>query len=221
MAGIWIDRVNRAAGEGPKRKITGTKGAHIRVQLPPDCADNGVATINRLHEPFWRRDVIFTWAGLRPLTYDPALPKGPLSNIRAIATVLKGEAGRIGFVDHVAEAYDEGVSDLPPDLLEPPNLSVRRLVFGDRNWPRTCAAKHLDALVAALVAASRRSAVVDVMADEEIAVPVPRLSSTRRSITAACTDTSKDDVTSSQITSAGPAAKARAMATRCFSPPES
>ena len=97
------------------------------VQLPPDCADNGVATINRLHEPFYcipwrgmhyfgptetvyegdlddihateeeiaglideanhlmpglnlrRRDVIFTWAGVRPLTYDPALPKGARS----------------------------------------------------------------------------------------------------------------------------------------------
>ena len=127
MAGIWIDRVNRTAGEGAKRKITGTKGAHIMVQLPPDCADNGVATINRLHEPFYcipwrgmhyfgptetvyegdlddihateeeiaglidetnhlmpglnlrRRDVIFTWAGVRPLTYDPALPKGARS----------------------------------------------------------------------------------------------------------------------------------------------
>ena len=127
MAGIWIDRVNRTAGEGAKRKITGTKGVHIMVQLPPDCADNGVATINRLHEPFYcipwrgmhyfgptetvyegdlddihateeeiaglideanhlmpglnlrRRDVIFTWAGVRPLTYDPALPKGARS----------------------------------------------------------------------------------------------------------------------------------------------
>ena len=41
MAGIWIDRVNRTAGEGQKRKITGTKGAHIMVQLPPDCAEMG------------------------------------------------------------------------------------------------------------------------------------------------------------------------------------
>jgi glycerol-3-phosphate dehydrogenase len=127
MAGIWIDRVNRTAGDGAKRKITGTKGAHIVVQLPPDCADNGVATINRLDEPFYcipwrgmhyfgptetlyegdpddvhateeeiaglldeanhlmpglnlkRSDVIFTWAGVRPLTYDPALPKGARS----------------------------------------------------------------------------------------------------------------------------------------------
>ncbi|HEX2134816.1 MAG TPA: FAD-dependent oxidoreductase [Microvirga sp.] len=127
MAGIWIDRVNRAAGETAKRKITGTKGAHIVVQLPPECAGNGVATINRLHEPFYcvpwrgmhyfgptetlyegdlddvhtteeeiaylldeanhlmpglglqRKDVIYTWAGVRPLTYDPSLPKGARS----------------------------------------------------------------------------------------------------------------------------------------------
>jgi glycerol-3-phosphate dehydrogenase len=127
MAGIWIDRVNRTAGETAKRKITGTKGAHIMVQLPPECAENGVATINRLHEPFYcvpwrgmhyfgptetvyegdpddirtteeeiaglldeanhlmpglnmkRTDVIYTWAGVRPLTYDPSQPKGARS----------------------------------------------------------------------------------------------------------------------------------------------
>ena len=127
MAGIWIDRVNSMASSSAKLKITGTKGAHIVVQLPPECADNGIATINRLHEPFYcvpwrgmhyfgptetvyegdpddiyateeeilglldeanylmpalhleRSDVIFTWAGVRPLTYDPALPKGARS----------------------------------------------------------------------------------------------------------------------------------------------
>ena len=127
MAGIWIDRVNRAAGENAGRKITGTKGVHIMVQLPPECAGNGVATLNRLDEGLYcipwrgmhyfgptetlyegdpddihpteeeirwlvgeanhllpalnlkRSDVIFAWAGVRPLTYDPALPKGKRS----------------------------------------------------------------------------------------------------------------------------------------------
>ncbi len=127
MAGIWIDRVNRSAAETIGRKITGTKGVHIIVQLPPECAGNGVATLNRLHEGLYcvpwrgmhyfgptetlfegnpddvwpteeeiewligeanhllpslnlkRSDVIFAWAGVRPLTYDPALPKGKRS----------------------------------------------------------------------------------------------------------------------------------------------
>ena len=127
MAGIWIDRVNRTAGESAGRKITGTKGVHIMVQLPPECAGNGVATLNRLQEGLYcipwrgmhyfgptetlyegdpddihpteeeirwlvgeanhllpslnlkRSDVIFAWAGVRPLTYDPALPKGKRS----------------------------------------------------------------------------------------------------------------------------------------------
>jgi glycerol-3-phosphate dehydrogenase len=127
MAGIWIDQVNRSADAKAGRKITGTKGAHIMVQLPPECADNGIATINRLNEGFYcvpwrgmhyfgptetlyrgdpddsrptedeirwlldeanyllpslnlkRSDVIFAWAGVRPLTFDPTLPKGKRS----------------------------------------------------------------------------------------------------------------------------------------------
>jgi glycerol-3-phosphate dehydrogenase len=127
MAGIWIDRVNRVTSEAAKRKITGTKGVHITVQLPPECADMGVATLNREQEGLYcipwrgmhyfgptetlfegdpddirptedeihwligeanhllpslnlkRSDVIFTWAGVRPLTYDPVLPKGKRS----------------------------------------------------------------------------------------------------------------------------------------------
>jgi glycerol-3-phosphate dehydrogenase len=127
MAGIWIDRVNASAQAGARRKITGTKGVHIVVQLPPDCADNGVATLNREMEGLYcipwrgmhyfgptetlfdddpddirptedeirwlideanyllpslnlkRKDVFYSWAGVRPLTYDPALPKGKRS----------------------------------------------------------------------------------------------------------------------------------------------
>ena len=126
-AGIWIDRVNGMAEASPNRRITGTKGIHAMVQLPPECADLGIATMNRVDEPFYcvpwrglhyfgptetlydgdiddiraeedeiawllaeanhllpglgvtRNDVLFTWAGVRPLTYDPAQPKGARS----------------------------------------------------------------------------------------------------------------------------------------------
>jgi len=124
MAGIWIDRVNGLASTNAKRRIEGTKGCHIVVQLPPECREYGVATLNSMQEPFYcipwrglhyfgptetlykgdpdevytteeeiawllgeanrlmpalklkRSDVLFTWAGVRPLTYDPAYPKG-------------------------------------------------------------------------------------------------------------------------------------------------
>ncbi|MBV9785678.1 MAG: FAD-dependent oxidoreductase, partial [Acidisphaera sp.] len=123
-AGIWIDRVNAQAGGGARRKITGTKGVHIMVRLPPECRDRGIATLNRLNEGLYcvpwrgmhyfgptetlyegdiddirpeeadisflldeanhllptlrlkRADVLFAWAGVRPLTYNPDLPTG-------------------------------------------------------------------------------------------------------------------------------------------------
>jgi glycerol-3-phosphate dehydrogenase len=127
-AGIWIDRVAaRAADSRPSRRILGTKGTHIVVKLPAECSDYGVATINRVEEPFYciplrdlhyfgptetvyegdpddvhptepeiewliaeanhlmpalnlkRKDVLFSWSGVRPLTYDEALPKGKRS----------------------------------------------------------------------------------------------------------------------------------------------
>ncbi len=127
LAGIWIDRVNETASAGARRKILGTKGVHIMVQLPPECAGAGIATLNRLNEGLYcvpwrgmhyfgptetvyegdiddirpeedeieflrseanhllpglglkRGDILFAWAGVRPLTWDPALPKGKRS----------------------------------------------------------------------------------------------------------------------------------------------
>jgi glycerol-3-phosphate dehydrogenase len=124
MAGIWIDDVARSVRPQARRRILGTKGAHILVRLPPECADFGIATLNSRQEPFycipWRGyhyfgptetvyegdkddirvtaeerdwlvkeannllpalrlsadDVLMTWAGVRPLTYDDALPSG-------------------------------------------------------------------------------------------------------------------------------------------------
>lgn len=127
-AGIWIDQVaQRTRNKTAKRRILGTKGSHFMVQLPPECRDFGIATLNRADEPFYcmpwrgmhyfgptetvyegdpndvrpleeeiewllaeanhllpnlhlkRSDVLFTWAGVRPLTYDPDLPKGKRS----------------------------------------------------------------------------------------------------------------------------------------------
>ncbi len=60
MAGIWIDRVNATTGARARKYITGTKGAHIMVRLPPECRDYGLVTINRLNEPFY----CFPWRGM-------------------------------------------------------------------------------------------------------------------------------------------------------------
>lgn len=131
-AGIWIDDVN-AHSEGaqrPGRKITGTKGVHIMLTLPPECAGKGITLINRTNQPisltpwkgghffgptetlyegdiddikpleeeidwlvdelnfllpglrkFTRDDVSYAWAGVRPLTYDAALPNGSRSRL--------------------------------------------------------------------------------------------------------------------------------------------
>ena len=62
----------------------------------------------------------------------------------------------------------------------------------------------------------------EVVRDEEVARPASRAcSSTSRLRIAACTDTSSAEVGSSQTTSFGSPANARAIASRCFSPPES
>jgi Glycerol-3-phosphate dehydrogenase len=124
MSGVWIDSVNRALEPSVKSRVTGTKGCHILVRLPPECANFGIATLNSKMEPFycipWRgyhyfgptetlyegdkdhvvttieeraflieeanrirpgfklseSDVLMTWAGIRPLTFDPDQPLG-------------------------------------------------------------------------------------------------------------------------------------------------
>ncbi|BBK43332.1 FAD-dependent oxidoreductase [Allostella vacuolata] len=124
-AGIWIDRVNGLAKPDARRRITGTKGVHIAIRLPPECRDYCVVSLNRDNEQIYcvpwrdglhyigpteslydgdpddirptepeiewlleefahlvpgagikRRDVLYAWAGVRPLTHDPAMPKG-------------------------------------------------------------------------------------------------------------------------------------------------
>ncbi len=127
-AGIWIDRVSQLANPNAPRRITGTKGIHVVMRLPPECARFGVTAFNRELWPYYclpwrdlhyfgptetlyegdpddvhatedeiegvideanrllpglaisRDNVKFTWACVRPLTYDAALlPQGKRS----------------------------------------------------------------------------------------------------------------------------------------------
>ncbi len=56
-AGMWIDRVNRLAAPAAGRKITGTKGAHIMVRLPPECRTLGIITEYRDGGPMY----VYPW----------------------------------------------------------------------------------------------------------------------------------------------------------------
>lgn len=79
MAGIWIDQVsNRVANANPSRRITGTKGSHIVVRLPPECADYGIVTLNRKHEPFY----CVPWRGLHYFGPTETLYDGNPDDIR-------------------------------------------------------------------------------------------------------------------------------------------
>jgi glycerol-3-phosphate dehydrogenase len=78
MAGIWIDRVNASAGSTGRTHVTGTKGAHIMVRLPPECADYGIATINRIDEPFY----CFPWRGMHFFGPTETVYEGDLDDIR-------------------------------------------------------------------------------------------------------------------------------------------
>ena len=78
-AGIWIDRVNATSGGKVKNYINGTKGAHIMVRLPPDCADYGIATIGRDNEPFY----CFPWRGMHYFGPTETLYDGDPDNVHA------------------------------------------------------------------------------------------------------------------------------------------
>ena len=79
MAGIWIDRVNASAGSTGRKHITGTKGAHIMVRLPPECRDYGITTINRENEPFY----CFPWRGLHFFGPTETVYEGDPDNVTA------------------------------------------------------------------------------------------------------------------------------------------
>jgi glycerol-3-phosphate dehydrogenase len=80
MAGIWIDKVNALAAPGARRRITGTKGTHIMVRLPPECANFGLVTINRLNEPYY----CFPWRGLHFFGPTETLYEGDPDGVRPL-----------------------------------------------------------------------------------------------------------------------------------------
>ena len=80
MAGIWIDKVNAGSTATARRRINGTKGAHIVVRLPPECADFGIATINRVGEPFY----CIPWRGLHFFGPTETLYDGDPDDVRVL-----------------------------------------------------------------------------------------------------------------------------------------
>jgi glycerol-3-phosphate dehydrogenase len=86
MAGIWIDKVNSQSGAPRPRKILGTKGIHVMVQLPPECADNGIVALNRKQEPLY----CIPWRGMHYFGPTETVYEGNLDDIRA----EDGEIGR-------------------------------------------------------------------------------------------------------------------------------
>lgn len=80
MAGIWIDRVNATGAPAARRRINGTKGTHIMVRLPPECAEYGIATINRANEPFY----CIPWRGMHFFGPTETLFDGDPDDIRPL-----------------------------------------------------------------------------------------------------------------------------------------
>ena len=80
MAGIWIDRVNATGAPAARRRINGTKGTHIMVRLPPECAEYGIATINRADEPFY----CIPWRGMHFFGPTETLYDGDPDDIRPL-----------------------------------------------------------------------------------------------------------------------------------------
>lgn len=183
-AGIWIDRVNQSANPKAGRKITGTKGVHIMVRLPPDCREYMVATLNRVNEPFYclpwrgmhyfgptetlydgdlddirpledeiaflideanyllpplslkRSDVIFAWAGVRPLTYDPALPKG--KRVRLVHDLgADGLPNAFALTAGPIMTHRSAGAELTRRVAKilPPSAKARRISYAARRFP--------------------------------------------------------------------------------------
>jgi glycerol-3-phosphate dehydrogenase len=185
MAGIWIDRVNGIAGARAHRCVTGTKGVHVMFRLPPECEGNGIATINRVKEPFYcvpwrglhyfgptetlyegniddirpleeevewiideanyllpelrlkRADMLFAWAGVRPLTYDSSMPKGKRSrqvhkfSAEGLDNLMAMTAGPV--MTH-RSAGAELTSDVRARI--PPSRPAQILSYAARLYPR-------------------------------------------------------------------------------------
>lgn len=196
--GIWIDEVHAQASASARRRVLGTKGAHIVVKLPSDYAGYGIATLNSKSEPFYcvpwhdlhffgptetvyesdkddihvtpdeqswligeanrllpgikitANDIILTWAGVRPLTYDPAVPFGNRSKqihdlaADGLPNVLAMTAGPVttyresgaAIAREVAKRVSARRTPQTPDLgakLPPENDNSPFLIAGDRS----------------------------------------------------------------------------------------
>jgi glycerol-3-phosphate dehydrogenase len=208
MAGIWIDEVNGRSGAPRPRTVFGTKGCHIVVQLPPECARNGIVTFNSHDEPFYcipwrglhyfgptetayegdlnkirveeeeiafllheanhllpsiriqRSDVLSTWAGVRPLSFDPAFPKGkrsrdvhdlssagmPGAYAMTAGPLMSMRSGGLEIVDLLREKLKPSGESQPLSYAAPsyPQDAASAPVVAD--WPR---ARYSDLVFAA------------------------------------------------------------------------
>lgn len=131
MAGIWIDEVNELTNYGsPPRQIIGTKGTHIAVQLPRECADYGIATLNRKAEPFY----CVPWRGLHYFGPTETLYESDPDQIVPTEdeiSWLLGEANHLlpGLVLHRSDVVYawSGVRPLTYDPVQPMGARSREL----------------------------------------------------------------------------------------------
>ena len=78
-AGAWTDAVNRLGDRPVKDRVRGTKGSHIVVRLPPECAELGICTHTREHNPM----TINPWRGLHFIGPTDTPYTGDLDDVRA------------------------------------------------------------------------------------------------------------------------------------------
>lgn len=93
-AGIWIDRVNQLANPNAPRKITGTKGIHVVMRLPAECARFGVTAFNRELWPYY----CLPWRDLHYFGPTETLYEGDPDDVHATEDEIDGvidEAGRL------------------------------------------------------------------------------------------------------------------------------
>lgn len=83
-AGPWVDDVNKAAAKAvnvtPRRKVTGTKGAHILVQLPPEFQAGVLVANNRDGETI----ACMPWYGLHYFGPTETVYEGDLDDVRPL-----------------------------------------------------------------------------------------------------------------------------------------
>ena len=159
LTGVWVDRVHALVKRPIKRKVTGTKGAHLVFKLPDSCKGHGFAAMSTAGRPFYcmpwrdlhffgptetlyegdpddvfadeadiefllretshlfprlglaRADIVSTWAGIRPLTHDPAMPMGHRSR-RIYELSEEGLPGGFALTNGSLGAHRQTAQDL-------------------------------------------------------------------------------------------------------------